>query len=74
MTYTDPARTRRDDIKAVRTTRKTYDLLPHQYWCETRHAFEIWQPIDGQNQMLERIPRKSVITLIKTLIGAKHAR
>lgn len=61
----DASRTRRDDIKAIRTTRKTVELAPHEYWCETKQAFEIRKVVDGQEQMLQRIPRKSVLTIIK---------
>lgn len=61
----DASRTRRDDIKAIRTTRKTVELALHEYWCETKQAFEIRKVVDGQEQMLQRIPRKSVLVIIK---------
>jgi len=58
-------RTRRDDIKAIRLKNKTVELKPHQYFCETTQAFEIWQVIEGQEKMVERILRKLVVTLHK---------
>lgn len=61
MPAADPARTRRNDIKAIRTVRLTCCLSPHQYWCETKKAFEIWQVINGLDHMIKRIPRKSVV-------------